>query len=225
MGLKLAIGICLSASLLFNSSFAEEAILSAEKAPSTDKAQKKEPSAEKVPSVEKVPTPNKAQSAEKAPSTDKAQKKEPSADKAPASGKRFETTIDNYMKAWKKQDFKTMRDYESWEGGAELGEVKYIQSFDADFRVYNWNIIKKEAIGNDEYKVWLLMDYNPPKQVASFLPPGKKTVRGTRIQYWKKQGDKFVHLFHIERKRFMELLFPKQPQPPQASPLPPAQGK
>ncbi|TGO03444.1 hypothetical protein PN36_06420 [Candidatus Thiomargarita nelsonii] len=161
MKIKLAIGLCLSASLLFNSSFAQEAT------PSTEKA---------APAV--------------------------------APGEVLETAIDNYMKAWKEEDFATMRGYENWEGGPELGEVKYIQSFDAHFRVHNWKITKTLDIGNDEYKVWLLMDHNLPKQIAGFLPPDQ-TVRSTRFQWWKKQGDKFVHLFHIERQRLMELIVPK----------------
>jgi hypothetical protein len=167
MKMKLVIGICLSASLLFNTSVAEEAT--------------------------------------------------PSTDKAPASSEVLETAIANYMNAWQAQDFKTMRGYESWEGGQELGDVQYIQSFDAHFRLSNWKVIKTANVGNDEYKVWMFMDHNLPKQIAGFLPPGK-TVRSTRYQWWKKQGDKFVHLFHIERQRLMELLVPKQS--PQASPLP-----
>jgi hypothetical protein len=128
----------------------------------------------------------------------------------------LETIVANYMNAWQKQDFKTMRRYESWEGGAELGEVQYIQAFDAHFKIHNWKITKSEAVSNDEYKVLVLMDHNPPKQVAGFLPPDRESVRSTRIQWWKKQGDKFVHLYHIERQRFMQLFFPTQHLAPAA---------
>jgi len=162
MKMKLAIGICLSASLLFNSSFAEETT--------------------------------------------------PSTEKAPAVAPVLETAIANYMKAWQAQDFKTMRRYESWEGGQELGEVQYIQSFNADFKIHDWKITQMKPVGEDEYKVLVLSSHNLPKQIAAFLPPDQ-TVRSTLIQWWKKTGDQFVHLFHIERQRLIQLAFPGQPVP------------
>jgi len=126
----------------------------------------------------------------------------------------LESTVGKYMEAWQKQEFNTMRGYESWEGGEELNEVKYIQSFDSNFKIHSWKVTKVEKVENDEYQVLVLISHNPPKQVASMLPPGR-TVNSTLIQWWKKQGDNFVHLLHLERKR---LLQPSLPQP--AQPLP-----
>ncbi|OQW93585.1 MAG: hypothetical protein BWK79_10360 [Beggiatoa sp. IS2] len=129
----------------------------------------------------------------------------------------LETTIGKYVEAWQKQDFKTMRGYESWEGGEELNETKYIQSFSGSFQIRTWKITKVEKNENGEYRVLVLISHNPPKEVAGMLPPGK-TVNSTLIQWWKKQGDQFVHLLNAERKR---LLQPSLPQPTPLLPIPP----
>jgi hypothetical protein len=134
---------------------------------------------------------------------------------------KLEAAVAGYMDAWQKQDFKTMRPYESWEDGDELNETKYIQSFDANFQIHAWKITKVEQAENGEYRVLVLISHNPPKQVASLLPPGK-TVNSTLIQWWKKQDDGFVHLLHVERKR---LLQPKLPQPAPSLPVVPTVPK
>lgn len=133
---------------------------------------------------------------------------------SPPSGQTLslETTVDNYMNAWKNQDFKTMRSHENWDGGKELGEVQYIQSFNPDFRVNDWEISRMIPIDNDEYQVTMLIRHTPPKPVAAFFPAGRM-VNTTRPQWWKKQGDKFVHLFHIERQKFFKILFPTSLSP------------
>jgi len=133
----------------------------------------------------------------------------------------LESAVGKYMEAWQKQDFNTMRGHESWEGGEELNEVKYIQSFDSNFKIHSWKVTKVEKVENGEYRVLVLISHNPPKQVASMLPPGR-TVNSTLIQWWKKQGDNFVHLLHLERKR---LLQPSLPQPAQPLPVVPEAPK
>ena len=70
---------------------------------------------------------------------------------------KLKSTIDHYLGAWKTQDLKTMRHYESWEGGIELGEIRYIQSFSPEFQIHQWKITKIISLGNDEYKVMILM--------------------------------------------------------------------
>ena len=122
----------------------------------------------------------------------------------------LETSVDNYMTAWQKQDFITMNQDESWEGGEELNNIQYIQSFESDFRIHNWKVTRMQEIDNDQYKVLILIRHTLPKQIAGFLPPGH-TVRSTRLQWWKKQGDKFVHLYHIENQKLIELIVPQQP--------------
>lgn len=88
---------------------------------------------------------------------------------------------------------------------------------DADFKIHEWKITQMKPVDNGEYKVLVLVSHNVPKQVAAFVPPGK-TVNSTLNQWWKKQGDKFVHLFHIERKRLMPTPPPTQLAPPPSVP-------
>jgi len=49
--------------------------------------------------------------------------------------------------------------------------------------------------------VLINVDHAPPPRIAAIV--GNKTIRSTLAQWWKKQGDRFVHLFHIERKNMM----------------------
>lgn len=119
--------------------------------------------------------------------------------------------ISTYMNAWQKQDFETMHSLENWKSAQPLSLVKYIQSFDSDFRVHSWKLTKIAKEGNNnEYRVLVLITHNPPKQVAALIPAGK-TVRSTLIQWWEQDKDKKVsHLFHVENRRLLkpELLNP-----------------
>ncbi len=124
-------------------------------------------------------------------------------------------TVSKYMKAQKIQDFKAMRPFESWEGGEVLNEVDYIQSFRRHFQIEQLKITRMKKQVNGEYKVLVWITHNPPKEFAAYIPPGK-TVRSTLVQWWKKQGDKFVHLFHIERERLQNWI----PQFKKSNPAP-----
>ncbi len=109
----------------------------------------------------------------------------------------------NYAQAWHKQDFKTMYGYEDWEGGPTLDEAHYIRKFDIDFKIQDDLVITQvNPLDNGEYNVLVLVSHNVSKRVAAFVPKGK-TVKSTLNQIWKKKGNKFVHLFHIERERLM----------------------
>ena len=125
---------------------------------------------------------------------------------------KLETTVEAYMTAWKKQDFATMLTYEDWAGGNKLTLVQYIQSFEANYNIQDWKVMRMQDVENNEYKVLILVRHSPPKQVAAFLPEGKM-VKSTRYQWWQKQGDKFVHLYHIETKKLIELLIPPHARP------------
>ncbi len=128
----------------------------------------------------------------------------------------LKNTIGKYMDAWQKQDLKTMRTYESWEGGPELDDIKYTQAFNADLNISKWQITKVESHDNGEYKILVLISHNPPKQVAAFVKKGIQ-VNSTLMQWWKKQGDKFVHLYNIERIKIQELLAPPMENTPPVS--------
>lgn len=121
----------------------------------------------------------------------------------------LESTVANYVTAWQKDDFKAMRQYENWEGGSELNETGYIQAFDSNFHITEWKITKVEDLGDAQYKVLVLVTHTPPSQVASLLPAGK-TVRSTLVQFWKKQGEQFVHQYNIEK----QMLWDQYQQPP-----------
>jgi len=118
----------------------------------------------------------------------------------------LKNTIAGYMNAWLNEDFNTMYDHESWEGGKQLEKNNdYILSFRKDLKIHKWQITKVEPSDNDEYKVLVLISHNPPKRIMQFVKKGT-TVNSTLTQWWKKQGDKFVHLLNIERERSLSLL-------------------
>ena len=120
------------------------------------------------------------------------------------------------MIAWQKQDFDTMHQFENWEGGEKLGMIKYIQSFDAKFYIKEWKVTKIEPADNNEYKVLILVSHGLSAKIAALI--GKdQTVRSTMVQWWRKEGEKFVHLFHIEQERHMKFL----PRMDSLSPAPP----
>ncbi len=125
---------------------------------------------------------------------------------APGSVKNpeLETAVKGYIEAWQKKDFKTMRNYENWDGGTTLDEIGYIKALDTDFKIHTWKITqtKPEADSNNEFKVLVLTTHSPPKEVAAFIPAGQ-TVRSTLNQWWRKDGDKYVHLFNIERRNLL----------------------
>lgn len=158
------------------------------------------------------PTPNPQPSATEKPATDTtakpaAQEKSPATNKlAPGSVKNpeLEAAVKGYIEAWQKKDFKTMRNYENWDEGTTLDEIGYIKALDTDFQIHTWKItqIKPEADTNNEFKVLVLIAHTPPKEVAAFIPAGQ-TVRSTLNQWWRKDGDKYVHLFNIERRNLL----------------------
>ncbi|MDM8557707.1 hypothetical protein [Candidatus Parabeggiatoa sp. HSG14] len=126
-------------------------------------------------------------------------------------------TVGKYMEAWHNKDFEAMRFFESWEGGKELGRVEYIQSFAASFKVHTWKVTKIGTLGVDKYQLLVLITHSVPADIAGLVPMGK-TVRSTLLQWWKKEGDKFVHLYNIEKQELMKA-FPEPP--PMQSPVSP----
>jgi hypothetical protein len=119
---------------------------------------------------------------------------------------KLKSVVAQYVTAWQKQDFETMhRQFENWEGGEKLNMIKYIQSFDAKFQLQNWTITKIEPADNNEYKVLVLVSHSLPAKIAA-LVNRNQTVKSTMVQWWRKEGDKFVHLFHIEQERHMKYL-------------------
>lgn len=127
----------------------------------------------------------------------------------------LKSAVEAYIKAWQDQDFKTMRSLESWEGGEEPSELRYLQAFDADFRIYEWKITRLEAQENGQIKMLVWIKHNVNKQFSA-LAPDVKSVNSTLIQWWKKEGEKYVHLFNIERQNLMNMM-PSLPQTPPAT--------
>ncbi len=176
-------GLCLSLSLLSFSSFADE-------------AEKKT-----APAI----TEHQHDHEQAAP---KAEKSKPAVG-LPEVEPALKSAIDGYVKAWQDQDFKTMRSLESWEGGDEPSEVKYLQAFDADFHIFEWKITRLEPQADGQMKVLVWISHNVNKQFAA-LAPNVKSVNSTLIQWWKKDGEKYVHLFNIERQNLMQMM-PQMP--------------
>lgn len=117
----------------------------------------------------------------------------------------LKTAIETYIKAWQDQDFKMLRSLESWEGGDEPSELRYLQAFDADFQIYEWKITRLEPQENGQIKLLVWIKHNVNKQFAA-LAPDVKSVNSTLIQWWKKEGEKYVHLFNIERQNLMNMM-------------------
>jgi len=134
----------------------------------------------------------------------------PTVDTKPSSYPALVASVSQYVEAWQKQDFKTMRGFESWVEGPEWNEVDYIRKFDADFQMHEWKVTKVDPQKEEGvYRVLVLVSHNLPKQIASLIPNGnEKKVKSTIAQLWKKQGDKFVHLFNIERAQTMQFATP-----------------
>lgn len=134
----------------------------------------------------------------------------PNVDTKPSSYPALVATVSQYVEAWQKQDFKTMRGFESWAEGPEWNEVDYIRKFDADFHMHEWKVTKVDPQKEEGvYRVLVLVSHNLPKQIASLIPNGnEKKVKSTISQLWKKQGDKFIHLFNIERAQTMQFATP-----------------
>ncbi|OQW93667.1 MAG: hypothetical protein BWK79_09925 [Beggiatoa sp. IS2] len=131
----------------------------------------------------------------------------------------FKKTVEDYMKSWKEGNFKIMYHHEDWEGGATIAQDKYAETFDADFKIHEWEITRTLPIEDrkDAYKVLVLIKHNPSKQVAAFVPPGM-TVRSTLRQWWQKKDDKFVHLFNVERAELAKLGMPPEVKDALATP-------
>lgn len=125
----------------------------------------------------------------------------------------LKSSVEAYVKAWQAQDFKTLRSFESWEGGEEPSELRYLQAFDADFQIYEWKITRVEAQENGQIKMLVWIKHNVNKQFAA-LAPDVKSVNSTLIQWWKKEGEKYVHLFNIERQNLMNMMPTLPPTPP-----------
>lgn len=134
----------------------------------------------------------------------------PTIDTKPSSYPALVASVSQYVEAWQKQDFKTMRGFESWAEGPEWNEVDYIRKFDADFQMHEWKVTKVDPQKEEGvYRVLVLVSHNLPKQIASLIPNGgDKKVKSTIAQLWKKQGDKFIHLFNIERSQTMQFATP-----------------
>lgn len=120
-------------------------------------------------------------------------------------------TVQNYMTAWKKQDYSAMQKYESFDQDKKLELHEYIRAFDGNFGIGEWRVTRvfPELGQNEEYRVLVWLTHNPTGRVASFFSKGKK-VRSTLTQWWRKQDDKYVHLYHVERRRLMNM---KPPMP------------
>lgn len=123
----------------------------------------------------------------------------------------LESAVGKYVTAWQQSDYKTMLPYENWEGGDSLNETAYIQAFDGNFHIHSWTITKVEDLGSDQYKVLVLITHNPPTQVAALIPEGR-TVRSTLIQFWKKQGEQFQHLYNVEKQKIWGQFEQNMPQ-------------
>jgi hypothetical protein len=177
---------CLGFTLLFNPCVAQEATpISLETPPQTV--------------VPENPSPNKA--AETA--LEEVEPEKPSLNEAEMA--LLKDTVGKYITAWQAKDYKTLIGFESWEGCA-LGELneeeKYekYKSFKRGITFQNWKITKVIDESNDQYKVLILISRNTlPPRIAAIV--GNKSIKSTLPQSWKKQGDRFVHLFHIERKK------------------------
>ncbi|MBE9563578.1 MAG: hypothetical protein IMF12_12040 [Proteobacteria bacterium] len=131
----------------------------------------------------------------------------------------LKNTVASYMKAWVKKDIKTMYGYESWEGGANMEQMQYAGTFNPDFNIHTWQITQVKPIEdeNDRYKILVLISHNPPQKIAALIPKGQ-TVNSTLNQLWKKQGDKFVHLFNLERQNFLKSMPPQPAKPADKTP-------
>jgi hypothetical protein len=132
-------------------------------------------------------------------------------DTNPSSYPALIAAVGQYVEAWQKQDFKTLRTFENWDEGPEPNEIEYLQKFDADFHLHEWKITKVDPQKDEGvYRVLVLVSHNLPKQIAAIVPNGaEKKVKSTLAQLWKKQGDKFVHLFNIERAQTSQFAAPK----------------
>jgi len=117
---------------------------------------------------------------------------------------KLKSVVAEYVAAWQKEDFETMLQFENWEKGEKLSLIKYIQSFDAKFSIKEWQITKVEPANNNEYEVLVLVSHNLPEKIVALV--GNKMVKSTMRQWWRKEGEKFVHLFFIEQERHMQFL-------------------
>ncbi len=182
---------CLGFSLLFNPCVADEATpIPAETMP--------QPAVQQETVVPEKKSPNK--DAETA--LQEVEPEEPSLNEAEIA--LLKDTVGEYITARQEEDFKTLRGFESWEGCriGELNEVDYIQSFKDKSRFQKWQITKVINEQNNQYKVLILVSSDAlPPRIAAIV--GNKTIKSTLPQWWKKQGDRFVHLFHIERKKLL----------------------
>ena len=113
----------------------------------------------------------------------------------------LKAAINNYMSLWQKQDIKAIYQLESWEGGQEVDEITYIKDFKSDTKIYEWDVTLIQKDGEDGiYKVLVPIKHSPPKHVQAFVAKNLK-LRSTLSQWWKKDGDKYVHLYNIEKQR------------------------
>lgn len=131
---------------------------------------------------------------------------------------KFKQTVEDYLKAWQEGNFKAMYPHEDWKGGVTFAEDKYAQTLDTGFKIHTWEITRVVPLQEpDQYQVLVLITHNPPKQIAAFVAPGM-TVRSTLRQWWQKKGDKFVHLFNIERNELAKMGMPPQVKDALATP-------
>lgn len=210
--------ICLGMSLLFHSSLAQAT-------PAADKIQTQEIVTPQKPLLHDSEEPTSAHAHESmsahahegtsAPAADKTQSRKftPSPKKPSLHDSKepqillLKENVGKYMTAWQEIDYKTMYGLESWEGGEKLGDMKYIQEFNADFKIYEWKITYIKRLEEDHYKVLVLVYHNPDQKFMMQIPKDKKAdipkdikLRSTMRQWWKKQGDQFVRLFYKSRQ-------------------------
>ncbi|MEK7990398.1 MAG: hypothetical protein VSS52_005280, partial [Thiotrichaceae bacterium] len=122
----------------------------------------------------------------------------------------LEEAVGNYMSLWSKQDIRAMYKLENWEGGEELDEISYIQEFKKDLEIYDWRVSLVQQEGGGVHKVLIVIKHNPPKHVRAFVAKGIK-LSSTLSQWWKKDGDKYAHLYNVEQQRLgTDTFFPKE---------------
>ena len=136
------------------------------------------------------------------------QKKEETAPPAAQTGTvvidaALQKAVDGYMTAWQKHDYDAMYAFESWEGGDPVDKQGFMQGLSPDFVIQEWKVTKVTEQNNGQLLVLVLTHHTPPKEIQAFIPPEVKFVRTTLRQYWKKEGDKYAHLYHIEKKNLL----------------------
>ncbi len=123
--------------------------------------------------------------------------------------------VNAYLTAWSEGKYRKMQEMENWEGGEPLEGLHYMRVFNPDFGLSDWEISSVEPQGKDEFLVLITAHHNPPPQVTKLMGGEKKKVRSVLRQYWRKDGDQYTHLFHIEQQRLMQPMTRNQAKLPE----------